>query len=146
MRARLGRLAAVPLVGLLLGLLLAGCGSGGASSGADASPPPAICAGLKVGIPAALPCDAVATLALDVLRERAPDQLARGITEVVVELALCPAGEMPPQVDCSGVTYAQLVRVSFGPAPVDGPIEPYLVVALEPVSGRLLGIINPLVR
>jgi hypothetical protein len=128
---------------LILATLVAGCSVVGDPGGAVPDP---LCTGLKVGIPGALPCDAVATRAVEILREQAPDQVARGITEVTVELAFCPAGELPPQVDCAGVTYAQMVRVSFGPASADGPIEDHLVVALEPVTGRLLGIVNPLIR
>ncbi len=133
---------------LLSGLLvlvtaIAGCSAGGDPGG---SAPDPVCTGLKVGIPGSLPCDEVAARAVEVLRELAPDQVARGITGVTVELALCPAGELPPQVDCTGVTYAQMVRVSFGPAPAGGPVEDHLVVALGPVTGRLLGIVNPLVR
>lgn len=133
---------------LLLGLLVMAAGIAGCSAGGspDGSVPDPVCAAREVQIPGALPCDEIAARAVGVLREQVPAQVARGITEVTVELALCPAGELPPQVDCAGVTYAQMVRVSFGPAPADGPIEDHLVVALEPVTGRLLGIVNPLIR
>jgi len=129
-------------------MVLAAVVAGGCSSGTDseAAIPAPTCVGGPVGIPGALPCERVAELAIDALRAEAPEQLERRATGVVVELSRCPAGEMPPQVDCTGVSDAWMVRLSFGPAPSGGPIEDQLTVALEPVTGRLLGIVNPLVR
>lgn len=108
--------------------------------------PTPTCGGIEIGIPGALPCDRVVDIALQTLRRQAPAQLARGVISIDAQLASCPQGEMPPQVDCTGAEFAQLVTVVFGPAGTDVPIEPSLTVAIEPVSGRVLGIVNPLIR
>ena len=61
-------------------------------------------------------------------------------------LATCPRGEVPPQIDCGQEQFVQLVTVTFEPAPAGGPIEPSLTVAVAPVNGAILGIVNPLIR
>lgn len=104
------------------------------------------CGGLKILIEDALPCDQVVQIALGALAQRAPDQLARGIGAITVELASCPRDEVPPQIQCGTETFAQLVRVEFAAAQPGGPIEPSLTVAVGPVSGVVLGISNPLIR
>lgn len=115
-------------------------------------PPPAVplpeptCGGIKILIEGALPCDDVVVIAIGALRERAPEQIARGVAAIDVILATCPANEVPPQIACGRERFAQLVTVTFGPAPPGGPIEPSLTVAVAPVSGAVLGISNPLIR
>ena len=80
-------------------------------------------------------------------RSRAGAGAARpGVTAIDVFLASCPRDEIPPQVDCGAEKFAQLVTVRFAPAPAGGPIEASLTVAIAPVSGRVLGIVNPLIR
>ncbi len=114
-------------------------------------PPPAValpdptCGGLKIRIDGALPCERIAEIAIAALADRAPEQLARGVTSIDVFLAACPRGEMPPQIDCGAEEFAQLVTVTFAAAPPGGPIGPSLTVAVAPVSGRVLGIANPLI-
>lgn len=142
------RSAASAVGAFVLAIILAACsGAGGPSPDpTEVVLPQPVCGGLKIAIAGALPCERLVRIAIDVLAADAPAQLARGVTAIEVTLATCPAGEVPPQIDCTGTQFAQLVTVSFGPAPAGGPIEPSLTVALEPVSGRLLGIANPLVR
>jgi hypothetical protein len=123
--------------------LVAACS--GSPIGGGAIPSPS-CGSGDAPIAGSLACDRLADIAIETLRERAPGQLARGVTEVAVSIERCPVGEVPPQVDCAGVTHAAMVRVAFGPAPLDGPIEMYLVVAIDPMTGRVLGIVNPLIR
>jgi hypothetical protein len=147
-----GRPTAPVRVALLLALsaVIGACGpSGGAAD--EPSPtgtrvPGATCGGPKIAIEGALPCERIVAIALETLGGRAPDQVARGVASIEAVLSQCPRGEMPPQVDCRGAQFAQLVTVTFGPAPQSGPIEPSLTVAIEPVSGRVLGIVNPLIR
>jgi hypothetical protein len=130
--------------------LLSGCdldpGGPGGSTLTFGNVPAPTCGGIKVLIEGALPCDVIAARALDELATRAPEQLARGVTAIDVMLADCPAGEVPQLIDCTGVQFAQLVTVTFEAPRPGGPIEPSLTVALEPVTGRLLGIANPLIR
>lgn len=146
----------IPAVGrsaLLLALaaiVLGGCGSAGTAT-PQASPssspaPSATCGGIEIQLDGALPCDRIVAIALETLGRRTPEQLARGITSVEAVLGNCPRGEMPPQIDCTGSDFAQQVTVSFGPSPAGGPIEPSLTVAIDPVSGSVLGIVNPLIR
>ena len=116
----------------------------------EPSPPPSqpvpACGGLEVRIDPSLSCERVAEIALNALHERAPQQLARGVIAVNVVLAQCPRGEVPPQVSCGESQFAQLVTVIFGPAGSSGLVEPSLTVAVEPVTGAILGIENPLIR
>lgn len=123
--------------------LVAACSFGGADTEAIPSPS---CSGVDAPLAGSLACGRLADVAVETLRESAPEQLARGVTEIDVSVEPCPVGEVPPQVDCAGATHAAMVRVHFAPAPLDGPIEPYLVVAIEPTTGRILGIENPLIR
>jgi hypothetical protein len=93
-----------------------------------------------------LSCEEIAEIAIGALRDRAPQQLARGVAAIDVFLAACPRGEVPPQIDCGREQFAQLVTVTFRASPPGGPIEPSLTVAVAPVSGAILGIANPLIR
>jgi hypothetical protein len=125
-------------------VILAGCvGTTGPSPSLTLPEP--TCGGIKVKIEGALPCDRVVEIAIGALRQRAPDQLARGVAAIDVFLATCPRGEVPPQVDCGTEQFAQLVTITFEPSPPGGPIEPSLTVAVAPVSGVVLGISNPLI-
>jgi hypothetical protein len=134
-------------IALLVAVTLVGGCAGTAPPTPSPSPLPApTCGGLRVAIRDALPCDAVVARALAALAERAPDQLARGVIRIDVLLAECPRGEMPPQIDCGSEPFAQLVTVDLGPSGPGGPSEPSLTVAIAPVTGRLLGIQNPLIR
>jgi hypothetical protein len=125
--------------------ILAGClGTTGPPSSVPLPQP--TCGGIEILIEGALPCDKVVELAIGALRERAPDQLARGVAAIDVLLTTCPRNELPPQIECGDEQFAQLVTVTFkAPAP-GGPIEPSLTVAVGPMSGAILGIANPLVR
>jgi hypothetical protein len=141
-----------PALGGLLALLLAitvaaGCAANETTPSArPAGLPMPTCGGLKVAIDPSLPCERIAEIAITALRDRAPQQLDRGVAAIDVVLAECPRGEVPPQVTCGVSQFAQLVTVTFGPAGNGGPIEPSLTVAVEPVSGAILGIENPLIR
>lgn len=128
-------------------VIVSGCDVLGLRVGGPPGPviPPPTCGGIKVLIENALDCTEVTAIAVKTLAERAPEQVGRGIASIDVMLDTCPAGEVPPQIDCTGVQFAQLVSVTFGPAPPGGPIEPSLTVAIEPVTGRVLGISNPLI-
>jgi hypothetical protein len=133
------------LLALLLAVVVA------AACAADVEPSPSglpalTCGGLKVGIDPVLPCERVAEIALAALRDRAPKQLARGVTAIDVVLSQCPRGEVPPQVTCGNAQFAQMVTVTFGPGGNGGPVEPSLTVAVEPTTGAILGIANPLIR
>lgn len=108
--------------------------------------PSPTCGGAKILIPGALPCDELIRRALDVLQAEAREQLDRGIIAVNVELTGCPRNEIPRQLDCTGEDFVQLVTFRFSPSAAGGPIEPSLSVGLTPVSGRSLGIANPLIR
>ncbi len=138
----LGRLAA----GLAIALSLAGCGLPGQASPTPFALPAPTCGGARVVILGALPCDRLVAIALEVLRGEVPRQLDRGVISVSVDLQGCPKDELPAQLDCSGQDFVQLVTFTFGPSVSGGPIEPSLSVGLEPVSGRVLGIVNPLLR
>ncbi|HET9521122.1 MAG TPA: hypothetical protein VFO73_08765 [Candidatus Limnocylindrales bacterium] len=125
--------------------ILAGC------AGADGSPPSEplpspVCGGIKIKIEGALPCDRVVEIAIDALRDRTPDQLDRGVAAIEVFLTTCPRGEVPPQIDCGTEEFVQLVTVTFRDRQAGGLLEPSLTVAVAPVSGRVLGISNPLIR
>jgi hypothetical protein len=85
-------------------------------------------------------------IAIGALRDRTPDQLDRGVAAIEVFLTTCPRGEVPPQIDCSTEEFVQLVMVTFRDGPAGGLLEPSLTVAVAPVSGRVLGISNPLIR
>lgn len=130
----------------LLALSTAACAGGGTQTPGPISIPQPVCGGLKIAISGALSCDRLVRIAIDVLAAEAPAQLARGIVSIEVTLATCPTGEIPRQIDCTGAQFEQLVTLAFGAAAPGGPSEPSLTVALEPVSGRLLGISNPLLR
>ena len=124
----------------------------GVACGADAeAPSPSVvpvptCGGLKIAIDPALPCERLAEIAVAAIGVRAPQQLARGVTAIDVVLATCPRNEIPQQVTCGDAQFAQLVRLTFGPGGNGGPIEQSLIVAIEPVTGAILGIENPLIR
>lgn len=124
--------------------ILAGClGTSGLPSSALPDP---TCGGIKIKIEGALPCDRVAEIAIGALRNRAPEQLARGVAAIDVLLTTCPRNEVPPQIDCGSEQFAQLVTITFKDGPAGGLIEPSLTVAVAPASGAVLGIANPLVR
>lgn len=124
--------------------ILVGCLGSTGPSPSVALPDPT-CGGIKIKIEGALSCDRIVQIAIEALRERAPEQLARGVTAIDVVLSTCPRGEIPPQIDCSSEQFAQLVTVTFKASPPGGPIEPSLTVAVAPVSGAILGIANPLI-
>ena len=124
--------------------ILVGCSSTDGPSASDTLPDPT-CGGIKIKIEGALPCDRIVQIAIEALRERAPE-LNRGVAAIDVFLTTCPRGEVPPQIDCGSEQFAQLVTVKFMPSPPGGPIEPSLTVAVAPVSGAILGIANPLIR
>jgi hypothetical protein len=126
-------------------LILAGCVVRTGPSPTGELPQPT-CGGLKIKIDGALPCDRIVEIAIAALRERAPEQLARGVAAIDLALSACPRGEIPQQIQCSASPFAQLVTVTFNPAAAGGPIEPSLIVAVDPTSGAILGIANPLVR
>jgi hypothetical protein len=133
------------VVAVLAASIVLGCvGTSGSPSSLPLPSP--TCGGIKIKIEGALSCERLVEIAIVALRERAPQQLARGISAIDVMLATCPRGEVPPQVECGSEDFAQLVTVSFGAAAPGGPIEPSLTVAIAPVGGRLLGIANPLIR
>jgi hypothetical protein len=124
--------------------ILIGCAGAEPSPSSLALPNPT-CGGLKIKIDGALPCERIVAIAIEALRERAPDQLARGVAAIDVFLSTCPRGEVPPQIDCGSEQFAQLVTVTFNASQPGGPIEPSLTVAVAPVSGVVLGIANPLI-
>jgi hypothetical protein len=107
--------------------------------------PAPTCGGAQVVIPDALSCEELAEIAIGHLRREVPAQLERGVVSVTVELQGCPRNEVPPQLDCTGEDFVQLVTVTFGPTIEGGPIEPSLSVGISPVTGRILGIVNPLI-
>jgi hypothetical protein len=149
--ARRPRMATCPSLASRLIVLLLATGILGACGTDEASAPPLAgivptCGGLKVAIDPSLPCERVAEIALNELHTRAPQQLDRGVTAVDVVLAECPRGEVPQQVSCGDAQFAQLVTVTFGPAGDSGLIEPSLTVAVNPVTGAVLGVENPLIR
>jgi hypothetical protein len=130
---------------LALGVVSA-CGLLSEPSPTTAAIPDATCGGAQVVIPDALACQELAAIAIRHLREEVPAQLERGVVSVTVELQGCPRNEVPPQLDCTGEDFVQLVTVTFGPTVAGGPIEPSLSVGVAPVTGRVLGIVNPLIR
>lgn len=134
---------------LLTVALIAACGTDDGSP-SPSSPvgglPTPTCGGLKVAIDPALPCERVAEIAVAALRDRAPQQLDRGVAAIEVVLSECPRGEVPPQITCGQAKFVQMVTVTFGPAGSSGFIEPSLTVAVEPTTGAVLGISNPLIR
>jgi len=131
---------------LALGLVLAGCGLLASPDPTPAAIPAPDCGGARIVIPGALPCEDIAAIALGHLRQEAPALLERGVIAVDVDLQGCPRNEVPPQLDCTGEDFVQLVTFTFGPAAPDGPIEPSLTVGVAPATGRVLGIVNPLIR
>jgi hypothetical protein len=126
--------------------LVAGCGVLGSPAPTGLALPAPTCGGARVVIPGALACDDLVGIALQVLRAEVPQQLERGVIAVTVELQGCPRNEVPPQLDCSGEDFVQLVTFTFGPAAEGGPVEPSMSVGVAPVSGRVLGLVNPLIR
>ena len=114
--------------------------------GVPAGAPQPTCGGLKILIEGALPCQDLASIAIETLARRAPDHMARGVTAIDVSLAPCPSAAEEQNVDCLGNEIAQYVTVTFGPPLPDSPIEPSLIVVLDPVSGQLLGFENPFIR
>ena len=134
------------LVALLALGVVAGCSLLSDPSPTTGAIPAATCGGAQVVIPDALPCEELAAIAIRHLRQEVPAQLERGVVSVAVELQGCPRNEVPPQLDCTGEDFVQLVTVTFGPTAAGGPIEPSLSVGVSPVTGRILGIVNPLIR
>lgn len=130
----------------VIAAIVAGCGLSGGPERTPLAVPAPTCGGAKILIPGAMPCEELVRLAIEVIRAEAPLQLDRGIVAVTVELMGCPKQEVPPQIDCAGEPFVQLVTLHFGASVEGGPIEPSLSVALAPVTGRLLGIVNPLIR
>jgi len=126
--------------------LLAGCGMLTSPAPTSLSIPEPSCGGARVVIPGALPCDALVRIAIDYVLQETPAQLDRGVVAVDVELQGCPRHEPAPALECGTEDFVQLVTLTFGPALPTGPIEPYLAVGVAPVSGRVLGVINPLIR
>jgi len=104
------------------------------------------CGGAKIEIPGALPCDDLVDIAVQALRAEVPALFDRGVVAVAVELGGCPRNEIPAQLDCTGEDFVQLVSFTFGPSVQGGPTEPSMAVGLAPVTGRVLGIVNPLLR
>jgi hypothetical protein len=133
------------LAWLVVVTLLSGCATAVEPSPSQSLPEPT-CGGIKIKIEGAIPCADLARIAVQTIRERAPDQLAKGVAAIDVVLSSCPRDEIPPQVDCGTEAFAQLVTVVFAANPAGGPIEPSLTVVLAPVSGRVLGVVNPLIR
>jgi hypothetical protein len=134
---------------LLIIALIAACGADDGTPSASspvAGLPTPTCGGLKIQIDPALPCHRVAEIAVAALRDRAPQQLDRGVSAIEVVLSECPRGEVPPQITCGQAKFVQMVTVTFGPAGSSGLIEPSLTVAVEPTTGAVLGISNPLIR
>jgi hypothetical protein len=131
---------------LLLGAVAAACGVLSSPEPTAPAMPAPTCGGAKIDIPGALPCNELAEIAIRELRAEAPGQLERGVLAVTVELQGCPRNEVPPQLDCTGEDFVQLVTFTFGPAAAGGPIEPSLSVGVAPTTGRILGIVNPLIR
>ena len=131
----------------IVAVVATGCDLVGRTGGPPPGPslPAPVCGGLKIAIEGVLPCERIASIAIETLAVRAPDQLARGVTSIRVELAQCPRGEVPPMIDCTDVDFAQMVTVTFPEPRPGGPIEPSLTVAIEPATGRVLGIANPLI-
>jgi hypothetical protein len=124
--------------------ILVGCMGTNGSPASVALPDPT-CGGIKIKIEGALPCDRIVQTAIEALRDRAPQQLARGVAAIDVFLTTCPRDEVPTQIDCGNEQFAQLVTVTFEASPPGGPIEPSLTVAVAPVNGAILGIANPLI-
>lgn len=108
--------------------------------------PQPTCGGLKVLIEGGLPCEQLVSSAFGTLTEQAPGYMARGVTQIDVTLAACPSGTAPANIDCLGNDFAQYVKVTFGPAQPNGPVEPWLAVILDPVSGQVLGFESPPIR
>jgi hypothetical protein len=131
---------------VLSGWLVAGCDILYRPAPTALALPAPTCGGARVVIPGALPCGDLVAIALQELRAEVPTQLDRGVIAVTVDLQGCPRNEVPPQLDCSGEDFVQLVTFTFGPSAPGGPIEPSLSVGLAPVSGEVLGIVNPLLR
>jgi hypothetical protein len=136
----------VLVLGLVLAGALAGCGLGAGPGPTALALPSPTCGGAKILIPGALPGVRLVRLALEVLRTEAPGQLDRGVIAVTVDLEACPKNEVPQQLDCTGEEFVQLVTFTFAPSVAGGPIEPSLSVGVAPVSGRILGVVNPLIR
>ncbi|TAJ98964.1 MAG: hypothetical protein EPO36_13665 [Chloroflexota bacterium] len=146
-RSRLpARLSRVATACLMAAAVVAGCGILGSPAPSGLALPAARCGGAQVVIPGALSCDELVGIALQVLRTEVPTQLERGVIAVTVELQGCPRGEVPPQLDCTGEDWVQLVTFTFGPAAAGGPIEPSMSVGVAPISGRVLGLVNPLIQ
>lgn len=126
-------------------LALTGCGGESPAPSAADLPSP-VCGGIEIFIEGALPCAEVTRIAVRALAERAPDQLARGVESIDVFLTSCPRNEVPPQVECGTEEFAQMVTITFARGSGGGFAEPSLTVAVGPVSGRVLGVVNPLIR
>ncbi len=109
-----------------------------------AIPAPA-CGGARVSIQDALPCEAIAGVALGAVAKSAPALLATGVAGIDVYLEACPEDEVPPEIDCRGEPYAQFVTITFGSPGRGEASESGLTVVVAPVSGRVLGISDQLV-
>jgi hypothetical protein len=131
---------------LVTAAIVAGCGILASPAPTALALPTPTCGGAKIEIPGALACDDLVDIALGVLRAEVQALLDRGVIAVTVELAGCPRNEIPAQLDCTGEDFVQLVTFTFGPSVQGGPIEPSMAVGLGPVTGRVLGIVNPLLR
>ena len=134
------------VVALAMAISLIACCQEATGSPTSVPLPEPTCGGIKIKIEGALPCDRIVEIAIGALRDRAPNQLARGVVAIDVLLAPCPRGEVPPQIDCSVEPFVQLVTVTFPPPVANGPIEPSFTVAVGPATGTILGIANPLIR
>jgi hypothetical protein len=126
--------------------LVAGCGILASPGPTALALPAPACGGARIEIPGALPCDDLVGIALEVLRAEVPTLLDRGVIAVSVELGGCPRNEVPAQLDCTGEDFVQLVTFTFGPSVEGGPTEPSMAVGVAPVTGRVLGLVNPLLR
>ena len=126
--------------------LVAGCGVLASPAPTAPALPTPTCGGAMILIPGALPCNELVGIALRALRAEVPVQFDRGVIAVTVDLGGCPRNEVPAQLDCIGEDFVQLVTFTFGPSVPGGPTEPSMSVGVAPVSGRVLGIVNPLLR
>jgi hypothetical protein len=131
---------------LVTASLVAGCGILASPAPTALALPTPTCGGARIEIPGALPCDDLVGIALGALRAEVPALLDRGVIAISVELGGCPRNEIPAQLDCTGEDFVQLVTFTFGPSVQGGPTEPSMAVGLGPVTGRVLGIVNPLLR
>ena len=93
----------------------------------------------------ALPCEAVATIALQAVAREMPDRLRSGVAAIDVVLGPCSPEDVPETVECPGGALVQFVTVAFGGAAAAETSEDAVTVVVEPVTGRVLGIGEALV-